>query len=145
FYMADLIQNKNDSRALTAATDDTMACSHFDDSERPMATNLAKSAASRVLAQGENETQITLGVLKDVVRRLSASPGQREIVFISPGFYVTINYRPDETAILDSAIRASVTISSLDARGLYVPDTDITQNTASATPFSAVAKSQYER
>jgi hypothetical protein len=58
--------------------------------------------------------------LKDVVRRMSAMPGQRNIVLISPGF-LTFDLRFEVSEIIDHALRANVIVSTLDARGLYVP------------------------
>ncbi len=46
-------------------------------------------------------------------------PGSRSVVLVSPGFFLTNDHRLDETDLMDRAIRANVTISSFDARGLY--------------------------
>jgi hypothetical protein len=59
---------------------------------------------------------------------MTSTPGQRSIVLISPGFLMTINYRQDEMELMDRAVRARVTISSLDARGLYVSDNGVEPN-----------------
>src|SRR6202021_2314457 len=53
-------------------------------------------------------------------RRMATMPGSRSIVLVSPGFYLTMDHRSEETDVMDRAIRANVIISSLDARGLYV-------------------------
>ena len=50
---------------------------------------------------------------------MSAMPGQRSVVVVSPGFLVLDRDRFDELDLIDRAIRANVTISALDARGLY--------------------------
>jgi hypothetical protein len=89
-----------------------------------MAQQMAQAAASRMLSVGEMETQVALSVLKDMVRRVSAMPGQRTLVLVSSGFLVTQNYRQAETEILDLAIRSNVVISALDARGLYTIGAD---------------------
>ena len=68
------------------------------------------------------ETRVSLLVLKDVVRRMSAMPGQRTIVLVSPGF-LTPELQQEKTDILDRAIRSNVIVSSLDARGLYTDST----------------------
>jgi len=125
FYMADMIQNKNDPTSLQAATDDAMACMHLSGpGAQTMAQQAAQSAASRMLSVGEMEVQVALSVVKDMVRRVSAMPGQRTLVVVSPGFLVTQNYRQAETEILDLAIRSNVVISTLDARGLYTVGAD---------------------
>ncbi|HWZ30157.1 MAG TPA: VWA domain-containing protein [Bryobacteraceae bacterium] len=144
FYMADLIQNRNDPTALSAAADDTMACANMDPSMRPMAVQMAQGAAARAVAEGNQDTQVALSVLKDVVRRMGATPGQRSIVLVSPGFLLTIDYRQEETDILDRAIRNNLTISSLDARGLYVTGDDLSQRNSSGSAASAIAKRMYQ-
>ena len=56
---------------------------------------------------GDQETRYATGVLRDVVRRISVMPGSRNIVLVSPGFYLTIDHRIDESDLMDRAIRAS--------------------------------------
>jgi VWFA-related protein len=137
-YMADLIQNHNDPSALQAAIADTIICASLTADpgsvggrasgpatmagSSQQAAALAQAAVSRALAIGENEAQQAISVLRDVIRRMASTPGQRGMVLISPGFLLTQNSRFDETELLDRAIRANITISTLDARGLYVLD-----------------------
>src|SRR5262249_5915636 len=80
-----------------------------------------RMATTRALNVGDMDTKTTLSVIKDLVRRMSAAPGQRTLVLVSPGFHIPSTYRQDEVETLDRAIRANVVISSLDARGLYAP------------------------
>ena len=74
-----------------------------------------------MLSVGEQESHVTYEVLKDVIRRMSATPGQRIVVLASPGFLTTDTLRSEETDIIDRAIRNNITINGLDIRGLYVP------------------------
>ncbi len=153
YYMADLIQNKNDPQALQTAEQDAIACSDVILTNNSggltaalqQAEPLAKGAASRALAYGENDTKTALSVLRNIVRRMAASPGQRSIVLVSPGFFLPDEYRRDEGDLLDQAIRANVTISGLDARGLYVmsPGGDISQRPQSLA--TETQKDQYRR
>jgi hypothetical protein len=46
---------------------------------------------------------------------------------VSPGFYLTVDHRTDESDLMDRAIRANVTINSLDTRGLYTIGADASQ------------------
>ena len=122
YYMADLIQNKNDTMALNVAILDAIACGGLDPkdpSTRQSAESMVRAATSRALAVGGQETRVALGVLRDVVRRMASVPGQRMIVLASPGFLAP-EERTAEMDIMDRAIRANVTINSLDARGLWV-------------------------
>jgi VWFA-related protein len=153
YYMADLIQNKNDPTALQTAEADAIVCADIVVPSAPggyaaalqQAEPLARASATRMLSYGEIDTKTALSVLKDVVRRMSSSPGQRTIVLVSPGFFLPLDYRPDELEVMERAIRANVIISALDARGLYafIPGGDISQpvrNTA-----TMIQKDSYRR
>jgi VWFA-related protein len=121
FYLADMIVNKNDSSALGAATAETIACMNLSGPAASSASSIAQGAAQRMLSVGEQESHVTYEVLKDVIRRMSATPGQRIVVLASPGFLTTDTLRSEETDIIDRAIRNNITINGLDIRGLYVP------------------------
>lgn len=121
YYMADMIQNHNDPMALQAATQEAMICAHIPQNQSNMAQELARAAASRELSVGDTETRTALRILNEVVRRLSAAPGQRSVILVSPGF-LTLDTQQEKTEIMDRAIRSNVIISALDARGLYVLD-----------------------
>jgi VWFA-related protein len=118
YYMADLIQNHNDTMALSAAITDTMACMALDKTQAAAAESIARATAQRQMAAGEQETRLALGMLRDVVRRMASTPGQRMIVLASPGFVAPEDHL-EESDVIDRAIRNNVTINSLDARGLW--------------------------
>jgi hypothetical protein len=66
---------------------------------------------------------------------------------VSPGFYLIDEHRQDEMDIINGAIRNSVVISALDARGLYTP-TSVPKAEESATildPATMTIKSNYDR
>jgi VWFA-related protein len=68
----------------------------------------------------ELRTLASLATLKEVIRRMAIAPGQRTIMFISPGFAsMAPEYIQEETDILERAIKANVIVSTLDARGLF--------------------------
>jgi VWFA-related protein len=128
YYLADLIANKNDTMALSTAAQDALKCLP---GNPPLseAEQVARSRAYQVLAEGDYGTRLALSVLKATVRRLSAMPGQRILALVSSGFLVLDTYRSDETDIVDHAIRANVTINTLDARGLPgIPGFDMSQS-----------------
>jgi VWFA-related protein len=143
FYQADLIQNKNDSSALNVAAQETLVCASMDPSQMSAARSMSRSTAQRVLSEGEHESKVSLSVLSDIVRRMTGAPGQRTIILVSPGFLRLTDQLQDETAIMDRAIKGNVTISALDARGLYTDTSDISKRTISIAV--AQQKSQYER
>ncbi len=128
YYMADLIQNKNDPSALQAATADTLACMSMDPTtDQAAAQRMAQAAAATELSLGDHETRVAMSVIKDIVRRMAAMPGQRSIILVSAGFITLDQHSMDKTDIMDRAIRANVMINSLDARGLYTYTSDITR------------------
>ncbi len=146
YYVADLIRNKNDGQARAAATMEAMGCMGLDPSmpgAQSTAASLVESQASRVSASGDHETRLALNVIKDVVRRLSAMPGQRTIVLVSPGFHVSED-RPEEAEIMDLAIRFKVVVSSLDARGLYTPGLGADDSSSSFSAQWRILRRQYD-
>lgn len=140
YYQADLIYNDKDPNALLISAQDAIVCANLNAATGPggqvdlgPATQMARAAASRVLAKGTQETRSVLLVLKNVARRMAAAPGGRTVVLISPGFYINDDNHADLTDVIDRAIRSNVVISSLDARGLYtvLPGADL-----STSPFN---------
>ena len=116
YYLADLIVNAKDSRALDAVARQTAECI-------PGVVDpwfVALSAARKEIFVGAQDTRIALDVLKTIIRRLAELPGQRTIVLASPGFFPRT---PDERAalesVLDLAAKNDVSISTLDVRGVY--------------------------
>jgi VWFA-related protein len=142
YYMADLIQNKNDTQAFQVATDEAMSCLGLDPTQRgalQMAQQSVRSAAPRALNNGDHETRVSMNVIRDAARRLSSKPGQRSIILVSPGFFTPSDVLQDKTDIIDRALRSNVVINALDARGLYtvVPGGDASQ----ASSYNGVASS----
>jgi len=122
YYVGDLIFNKNDSQALETAIKDAIVCGSLvtlpGGGPPPQAEQMARAEAARWVVRGDTESKVALSVLKNAVLRIASMPGQKTLVIVSPGFLV-MNHRPEESEILDRAGRASVTISAIDARGLY--------------------------
>jgi len=121
YYLADQIQNKHDDQALNVAAHDAVDCGAANDA--PTGRTVAQAAAQRAFDVGDHETQLSLGTLKDVVRRIAAMPGQRSILIVSPGFY-NPDELPEQAEVSDRALHSYVMISALDARGLFtvMPD-----------------------
>jgi VWFA-related protein len=69
----------------------------------------------------ENQTEEAINFCGGVVKRMSLLPGQRTLVFVSPGLKLSGNDWSSVGStmyLIDRAIRARVVINSLDARGL---------------------------
>ncbi|HEY9140859.1 MAG TPA: VWA domain-containing protein [Bryobacteraceae bacterium] len=119
YYQADFILNKDDAQALDAAIAEVIACLHPKDP-----AVLAKMEARRVLIAGQQETQVALATLKDAVRRMSTTTGERVLVLVSPGFLSLAEQQPDEYDVIERALRANVVINVLNAKGLYTTNID---------------------
>ena len=141
YYIADMFQNKHDPQVMLAVTLDARECNMLQD--MTVARHMAEMAAQQELTQGDHETRVTLSVLKEIVRRMAAMPGQRSIIVISPGFITLSEHSTDKTEVMDRAIRANVLINALDARGLYADVTDITRS--GTNQRTAIVLSQMDR
>jgi VWFA-related protein len=124
YYQADLIVNKNDPQALQAGEAEYVSGNPSPPGQSvaqamAQAEPIVRATAFSALSFGDRDTRLSLDILKGLVRRMGALPGSRSIVLISPGFFLTLDHRSDESDLMDRAIRANVTINALDARGLY--------------------------
>jgi len=123
YYQADQIVNKQDSQALMVATQDALECAYGNDPKMTaQAQILSTMTSERTLATGDSQTEYVYRHLEDIVRRLAGMPGQRVMVFVSPGFVITTMLTLDSSLLIDRANRANIVINTIDARGLYTPD-----------------------
>ncbi len=116
YYIADQIVNCKDVRALDVVTAEVLAC-QFEGHANNAAAVIARQAADREVSLGESQDNLALHTLNDVVRRISSLNGQRTMVLLSPGFYVSTVQQPAMTDALNRAIRAGVIVNTLDLRG----------------------------
>jgi VWFA-related protein len=117
YYEADRIMNKHDPMALDTAIQDTLSCC---DCPREVALVLTQNAATESLQTGDQDVRITLGSIREIVRKMGAMPGQRTLILVSPGFLtMTPEAVAEKSRILDLAAHLNVTINAVDARGLY--------------------------
>ena len=124
YYEADLIENKRDGAALEAAVQQTLACANLDpQTMRSVAEAMVRSAASSAMVTGDQDVRVTLATIAEFVRKMGTLPGQRTLILVSPGF-LTLSQEALtwKTQILDLAAHSSVTVSALDARGLYTTE-----------------------
>jgi VWFA-related protein len=122
YYEADLIQNRNDPQSLAIATEDTVQCAfNGDETQASAARAMAQAAAGNVVAREDSSTEYALQHMHDVMRRLGSMPGQRIMIFVSPGF-IRSTLSLDFSELVDRATKANIVINTIDARGLYTPD-----------------------
>jgi VWFA-related protein len=130
YYLGDLIHERNDPIALAETIAATMACAHLDSTQRSVAESMTRAAAARSVAMGGQEAHVTLTVIRDVIRRMAATPGQRVIILASAGF-IAPGMEQEKADVMDRAIRANITLNTLDARGLFTdPSFDAGRATA---------------
>ena len=128
YYQADQIQSKHDSVALQAAVQMVFNCAPGMDRQRDyeLAQRTAEAAAMRVVTRGEAEIHGTYSALAAYVKAMNKLPqGERLMVLVSSGFLaITQEAINEESRLIDAAAQANVTISALDARGLYTTNLD---------------------
>ncbi|HXJ05126.1 MAG TPA: VWA domain-containing protein [Candidatus Acidoferrum sp.] len=122
YYQADLITNKNDEQALAVATEDAVQCAfQGDETQRAAAQGIARSTSGIVLGREDSSTEYVYRHMEEVMRRLSTMPGQRIIVFVSPGFILS-TLQLETSDLVDRATKANIVINTIDARGLFTMD-----------------------
>jgi VWFA-related protein len=139
FYEAYQIVEVRDPLALQVATQDAATCTGGGQG----AAVLAQVAAQRELTTGESEIQFSFRNLDALIRRMSALPGRRIIVLMSPGFFVTPSMH-ESGDVIDRATKANVVINTIDARGLYVSSADDPSTQSSGSPIRAAFISMEE-
>ena len=99
-------------------------------------------AAHQILDYNDQETTFALGTVSDVVHRISRHAGQQNdgagYRRASSSDQVGQPSFPQENDVLDRAIRANVTVNTIDMRGLYTPMLDASEaghQTASMGPL----------
>jgi len=121
-YMADQALNKNDSQVIGVVTQEVLNCQFQNDPKMlSEARAMALSALTQELTAGDTDNEYGYRHVEDALRRLGGMPGERIMVFVSPGFLLTTQHL-DETGIIDRATRAGIVINTIDARGLYTPE-----------------------
>ncbi len=144
YFQADLIQNKHDPEAIQAAIMETIVCMQLQDpGAAAQARPIVDAAAQRGVTAGEHESRVSLIVLREVIRRMSGTPGQRIVILASPGF-LTPQLEQDKTDVMERAVRANVIINTLDARGLYT-DPSLDASRQVITTAALRIKSMLER
>jgi len=136
YYQADQIENKHDSVALQAATQQVFNCSPGMDRQRDyeLAQRTAEGTAMRVVNRGAMEVHQTYAGMGEYVRRMGKLPaGEKLVVLISSGFLsITPEAMSEESRVIDYAAQLNVTISAMDARGLYTTNLEASQSSEGA-------------
>ena len=132
YYQADLIENKHDQVALQDVEQQLIICNP---PPPDMLETQAELAARRAVAMGQQDVQVTFASILRVVHGMAALPGQRTMILVSPGFLtITPEALSTESHIIDLAAQDNVTISALDARGVYVTEANASDDARGRSP-----------
>jgi VWFA-related protein len=147
YYEADLIQNKHQPMALETAIENALTCANLHGATHEMLERMVIGAALRALEIGDQDVRVSLGFIGEMVRRMGALPGQRTLILVSPGFLtVTGEAMNEKSQILDLAAQSNVTVSALDARGLYTTEIDASHRGGSSSrSLQTGSDSEYHR
>jgi VWFA-related protein len=124
-YQAYLIADQHDTEAIAIATDEYFQCNCASLPAQAQQSCLSETPsvvdgdAMRIMQTAETENTQILRGLEQVVRRTAVMPGQRSVIFLSPGF-LFYHLETQISEISDRALRSNVIVNALDPRGLYV-------------------------
>ncbi len=122
FYQARQIVEYHDPTALDVGERAFVVCTNASHPPPPeVIEQVVRAKAESVLTSGEAQTDMVYRHIEDAMRRLAVMPGQRVMVFVSPGFILTLETR-EQGDLIDRANRSNIVINTIDARGLYVPN-----------------------
>jgi VWFA-related protein len=139
-YEAYLIVEHQDTIALAVATNEYLNCNYCPATtpqQQQQCLSQAQAWAQGEAVQSESlmetESRAALRGIESLVRRMTSLPGQRSVIIVSAGF-LTETLRFELSQIADRALRASVILNALDARGLYIdPTLDASQSSIAHT------------
>jgi VWFA-related protein len=105
------------SAALRTAMYDVQRCTHLPDPKS--AFDEAVQEVRDVFLNGKQESRANLMVLSNIVRRMALMPGQRSVILVSPGFFLSPELQDQGSDLIALAIRSKVLINTIDARGVW--------------------------
>jgi len=142
--MADLIVNKHDQDTLGAAAEDALDCAYGNDPRfAGAAESLARATAQQQIGSADAQARIILRAFQTALRRLAATPTEHALVLVSPGFVIS-GYEQEFGQLIDYALHSDISISSLDARGLYQVDS-VAQRTTESSQYRRESASANEQ
>jgi VWFA-related protein len=115
YYMADLIYNKRDAQALSVAWQESQ-------SNCPLTRNDILASAQHILQVADQTTRADYQNVGSLVKHMAAMPGQRVLVYVSPGFIVGSDIQSTTADLIELAVRDGIVVNTIDARGLYTAD-----------------------
>jgi len=143
YYLAKQVDLLHDDGAFQVIFADAWRCAYQNDPHmQHQAEMLARSAVQQAMSLGKADINFVYDHIQGVVERLSAMPGRKTMVFLSPG----ISLDEDSarlSRLIDEANRLGVVINTLDARGLFTSQTlDASRNIPSSPSAQQYARQQ---
>ena len=105
YYTADRIVNQNDSEALRQEARMAIEKCVVNPQFPELAIQMALKAARRSLEVHNAQARVTLDALRGITLAMSVLPGERSMVFVSPGFSISVG-RPGVQEVIDRAARS---------------------------------------
>jgi VWFA-related protein len=132
-YMALTIERKDDPGVLGFYIEECLRAAYPLKYSRTACEVEVKNRARAILVQAASVISNTYSSLESLMRSSVHLPGRKLVFFISDGFLLDTGPRnadPREklSEITDTALRAGVVIYTIDARGLFSGQLDVTNN-----------------
>jgi len=132
-YMALTIERKDDPGVLDFYIEECLKAAYPLKYTRTACEVEVRNRARAILVQAASVISNTYTSLESLMRSSAHLPGRKLVFFISDGFLLDTGPRnadPREklNEITDTALRAGVVIYSIDARGLFSGQLDVTNN-----------------
>ena len=135
YYQADLIVNKHNNDALQDAIKQVMTVCN-PNLPLNLAQDVAESTARRVLTVGRQDVLATYSTTYEIVRRMAKLPGQHTMILVSAGLLpIEEEARTAESRLMNLAAQSNVSISALDARGLYTTSLTASEDMRNRDPI----------
>lgn len=104
---------------------------------------MVRGAVERELSLGDQDAMSGYATIAAAIQALSALPGERRLILVSPGFQaLEQDALAAESNVIDQALALNVTISALDARGLYVTNIGVDEHGSISFRHNANAMQQ---
>lgn len=133
YYQADLIRKHNPEAVADALKQVTLVCNP--NLPADMAENIVEQSARRMLTLSEQDVMTAYASVSEFVRRMAKLPGQHRLILVSTGFLpIEEEARAAESNLINLAIESNVSISALDARGLYTSSLTASDNITDRDP-----------
>jgi VWFA-related protein len=133
YYQAYMIVEEFDGAALEDLILQLMSCARM---TRQAATDAANNFARIANDQGLADARASFANIETLIKAAGQLNGQRELILVSSGFFSDSPEALDaESQVIDAANQAAVTISALDARGVYVTQINASDNVQMRSPM----------